>query len=81
MAIAVGEVGGECVVQPMADGAQGTPHQFFGGPNQTTTVTGPLGTPVEAEWALRDQVAVIEYGSGIKLAVLAGGADGNDPMD
>ena len=79
VAVAVAEVGGECVVQPMADGGEGT-LDAFGGPNQTTTVCGPLGRPVDAAWALRDQEAVIEMAraSGLELA---GGAEGNDPMD
>ena len=63
----------------MADGGEGT-LDAFGGPNQTTTVTGPLGFPVEAEWALRGQVAVIEMARASGL-VLAGGAEGNDPME
>lgn len=79
VAVAVGERGGECVVQPMADGGEGT-LDAFGGANRTTTVTGPLGEPVEAGWALRDQVAVIEMARASGL-LLAGGSDGNDPMD
>lgn len=79
VAVAVAEAGGECVVQPMADGGEGT-LDAFGGPNQATTVSGPLGRPVAAAWALRDQVAVIEMAraSGLELA---GGAEGNDPME
>ena len=79
VAIAVARMGGECVVQPMADGGEGT-LDAFGGPNRTTTVTGPLGDPVEAAWALRDNVAVIEMARASGL-VLAGGAEHNDPMD
>jgi glycerate kinase len=79
VAIAVDRRGGECVVQPMADGGEGT-LDAFGGPNQVTTVTGPHGQPVEAEWALRGQVAVIEMAQASGL-VLAGGAEGNDPME
>jgi len=75
---AVAHDGGECVIQPMADGGEGT-LDAFGGPNRLTTVTGPLGDPVEAEWALRDQVAVIEMARASGL-LLAGGAEGNDPM-
>jgi glycerate kinase len=79
VAVAVAQRGGECVVQPMADGGEGT-LDAFGGPNRVTTVTGPLGRPVEAEWALRGQVAVIEMARASGL-VLAGGAEGNDPME
>lgn len=79
VASAVEAAGGECIVQPMADGGEGT-LDAFGGPNRTTTVTGPLGAAVEAEWSLRDGVAVIEMAraSGLQLA---GGAEANDPME
>ena len=70
---------GKCVVQPMADGGEGT-LDAFGGPNRITTVTGPLGTPVEAEWRLRDGVAVIEMARASGL-LLAGGREHNDPME
>ena len=78
-AVAVEAAGGVCVVQPMADGGEGT-LEAFGGPNRTSSVTGPLRTPVDAAWAFRDQVAVIEMAraSGLELV---GGADGNDPME
>ncbi|MEZ5246464.1 MAG: glycerate kinase [Acidimicrobiales bacterium] len=79
VAIAVAVRGGECIVQPMADGGEGT-LDAFGGPNRVTTVTGPLGQPVEAEWALRGQVAVIEMARASGL-VLAGGCESNDPME
>lgn len=78
VAVAVERIGGECVVQPMADGGEGT-LDAFGGPNRTTTVTGPLGHPVDAVWALRDQVAVIEMALASGLS-LVGGAEGNDPV-
>jgi glycerate kinase len=75
----VSAMGGECVVQPMADGGEGT-LDAFGGANQTTMVTGPLGAPVEADWSLRGQMAVIEMARASGL-LLAGGAEGNDPME
>ncbi|MEQ8842990.1 MAG: glycerate kinase [Acidimicrobiales bacterium] len=79
VAVAVHAAGSECIVQPMADGGEGT-LDAFGGPNRTSTVTGPLGAPVDADWAFRDGVAVIEMAraSGLELA---GGAEGNDPME
>jgi glycerate kinase len=79
VAVAVRAAGGGCTVRPMADGGEGT-LDAFGGPNRRTRVTGPLGPPVEAEWALRDDLAVVEMARASGLA-LAGGADGNDPME
>jgi glycerate kinase len=69
----------DCVEVPMADGGEGL-LEVLGGANRTTTVTGPLGTPVEAGWRLHRGTAVIEMAlaSGLELA---GGADGNDPMN
>jgi glycerate kinase len=70
--------GWEHVEVPMADGGEGT-LGALGGPNRTTTVTGPLGDPVEAAWRLDRRTAVIEMAraSGLELV---GGADGNDPI-
>lgn len=49
---------------PMADGGEGsldTLHEARGGSRRVTTVTGPLGDPVEAEWlVLPDGTAIIE---------------------
>jgi glycerate kinase len=73
------ELGIECVEQPMADGGEGL-LDVLGGANRTTRVTGPLGTPVDAAWRLHRGTAVIEMAraSGLQLA---GGPDGNDPMN
>ena len=62
----------------MADGGEGT-LDVLGGPNRTSTVTGPLGTPVEAAWRLDGRTAVIEMAraSGLELV---GGAAANDPV-
>ena len=76
---AVVAAGGSCVVQPMADGGEGT-LDAFGGPNRTTRVTGPRGEPVDAEWRLSDGVAVIEMARASGL-LLAGGAEENDPVN
>jgi glycerate kinase len=62
----------------MADGGEGT-LDAFGGPNRTTTVTGPLGEPVEAAWRLDGRTAVIEMAQASGLE-LVGGPDGNDPV-
>jgi glycerate 2-kinase len=69
----------DCVEVPMADGGDGL-LDALGGANRTTTVTGPLGDPVEAGWRLSKGTAVIEMARASGLA-LVGGAHGNDPMD
>ncbi len=75
---AAGAAGWDCVEVPMADGGEGT-LDALGGPNRTSTVTGPLGVPVEAAWRLSGRTAVIEMAraSGLELV---GGAEGNDPV-
>jgi glycerate kinase len=47
---------------PVADGGEGTAAAFLaaGAREVHTTVSGPLGAPVSAAWALRERVAVIE---------------------
>lgn len=54
----------ECLLRPMADGGEGTVDAVLaavGGERRTCTVSGPLGTPVEAHWGwLADDTAVIE---------------------
>jgi glycerate kinase len=70
--------GHDCVEVPLADGGEGM-LEALGGANRRSTVTGPLGDPVEAEWRLDRRRAVIEMARASGL-VLAGGADGNDPL-
>ncbi len=70
--------GWECNEVPVADGGEGT-LAVLGGPNRTTTVTGPLGDPVEAQWRLAGRLAVIEMAQASGLLV-AGGAEANDPV-
>jgi glycerate kinase len=72
------ELGHDCVEVPLADGGEGT-LEALGGANRTSTVTGPLGDPVEAEWRFHRGTAVIEMARASGLA-LAGGPDGNDPV-
>jgi glycerate kinase len=79
MALAIERRGWEAVLMPMADGGEGT-LEVLGGANQTTTVTGPLGTPVDARWRLDGDVAVLEAAECAGL-VLAGGPDRNRPLD
>jgi glycerate kinase len=71
-------VGWACDEVPVADGGEGT-LDVLGGPNRTTTVTGPLGDPVEAAWRLDGRTAVVEMARASGLA-LVGGAEGNDPV-
>jgi len=75
--------GHQVITQPLADGGEGT-LDAFGGPNRTTTVTGPLGELVHAPWRLdRDtddgHTAVIETATASGMA-LVGGAEGNDVL-
>jgi len=63
---------------PMADGGEGT-LDALGGANKTTTVTGPLGDPVEAAWRLDRRSAVIEMAQASGLEAV-GGPEGNDAV-
>ena len=70
--------GWACDEAPVADGGEGT-LEVLGGANRTATVTGPLGSPVEASWRLDGRTAVIEMAQASGLD-LVGGAAGNDPI-
>jgi glycerate kinase len=72
------ELGHDCVEQPVADGGEGT-LEALGGPNRTSTVTGPLGDAVQAEWRFHRGTAVIEMARASGLT-LVGGAAANDAM-
>lgn len=80
-AIAVGaaRAGWTAVELPLADGGEGT-LDVLGGGNRRTTVAGPLGEAVEAEWRLEDDgTALIEAALACGLS-LAGGPERNDPL-
>jgi len=62
----------------VADGGDGT-LEALGGANRTSTVTGPLGDPVQAGWRLHRNTAVIEMARASGLA-LVGGRERNDAM-
>jgi glycerate kinase len=66
---------------PLADGGEGTLDALLaarGGSRRTATVTGPLGDPVEAEWALLPGgVAVVEMARASGLALVP---RQNDPL-
>jgi glycerate kinase len=70
--------GWECDEAPVADGGEGT-LEALGGRVRRARVRGPLGVPVEAEWRMRDDGAVVEMARASGL-MLAGGAEGNDPV-
>ncbi len=72
------ELGHDCTEIALADGGEGL-LDALGGANRTSTVTGPLGTPVKAPWRLHRNTAIIEMALASGL-VLAGGAEGNDPL-
>lgn len=78
-AVSHGAPSHDVAAQPMADGGEGT-LTAFGGANRSTVVTGPLGDRVDAAWRLSRGRAVIEMAEASGL-LLAGGADGNDPME
>lgn len=69
----------DCTEIPLADGGEGT-LAVLGGANRTSIVTGPLGTPVQADWRLHRGTAVIEMAQASGLT-LAGGPDRNDPLN
>jgi glycerate 2-kinase len=80
-AIAAGaaRAGWEAVELPLADGGEGT-LDVLGGGNRRTTVSGPLGEPVDAAWRLEeDGTALIEAAQACGLS-LAGGPEQNDPL-
>ena len=58
----------EVIIQPLADGGEGT-LEIFGGGNKISVVAGPLGEPVKASWRLEGKSAVIEMAqaSGLHL--------------
>jgi glycerate 2-kinase len=74
------ERGGRPAVRlPLADGGEGTldvlcPESYN---RRRTTVTGPLGASVEAEWGVRGETAVVEMARASGLAVVTGP---NDPL-
>jgi glycerate 2-kinase len=63
--------------RPLADGGEGS-LDVLGGPNRTSTVAGPLGSPVVAGWRLEGDRAVVEMAAASGLN-LAGGPQANDP--
>ena len=81
MSEAASRLGWQVTALPMSDGGEG----FLDATVArcpvlvSTTVTGPDGRPVDAEWRYGDGIAAVESARASGLA-LAGGAEGNDPM-
>lgn len=59
VASAAAKAGWTCDVAPMADGGEGS-IDVISGETHETTVTGPLGSPVDAKWKLSGELAIIE---------------------
>jgi len=75
----VRRAGRPAVRLPLADGGEGTldvlcPKEHD---RRTVRVTGPLGDPVDAEWGVRGDTAVIEMARASGLALVEGA---NDPL-
>src|SRR5437588_783949 len=68
----------ECDEVPVADGGEGT-LEALGGRVRRARVRGPLGEPVDAEWRMREDGAVVEMARASGLT-LAGGSENNDPV-
>ncbi len=66
---------------PLADGGEGLLEALdsVGGERYDMEVEGPLGRPVTAAWLRMGTVAVVEMAQASGL-LLAGGAEGNDPV-
>lgn len=81
MAFAATTLGWEAVSFPLADGGEGLLEACAPGCPEvhTTTVSGPDGRPVEAEWRSGPGLAVVESARASGLT-LAGGREGNDPL-
>ena len=82
MAAGVRRAGFDEVIElPLADGGEGTLDTLLaarGGSRRTARVTGPLGDPVEAQWAvLTGGIAVVEMAQASGLARVHGQ---NDPL-
>ena len=76
MALGAADAGWLCDLAPISDGGEGL-LDCFGGANRTSTVTGPLGEPVDAGWRVDDAAAVIEMATASGLTLVAGR---NDPI-
>ncbi len=78
LAEGVGRAGRPAMALPLADGGEGTLDVLCPTPadRRRALVTGPLGDPVDAEWGVRGDTAVIEMARASGLALVAE----NDPL-
>ena len=78
---AASELGWDTDECPLSDGGEGFLEIFArgGGELRRSVVTGPLGHPVQAEWRMVGDLAVVESARASGL-VAAGGAEHNDPV-
>ena len=74
----VERVGRHGIALPLADGGEGTLDALCPTPadRRVARVTGPLGDPVEAEWGVREDTAVVEMARASGLALVPA----NDPV-
>lgn len=79
LAAGVARTGRPAVRLPLADGGEGTLDVLCpaAGDRRVSRVTGPLGGPVDAEWGIRGDTAVIEMARASGLALVAGA---NEPL-
>ncbi len=79
MAEGLTKAGYACVERPLADGGEGTLDVLLaarGGTRMCDRATGPLGLPVEAEWALLDDgTAIVETARVAGLQLVTGAND------
>jgi glycerate kinase len=79
LADGVERAGREAVLLPLADGGEGTLDVLCpaASDRRSLWVSGPLGDPVEAEWGVRGDTAVVEMARASGLALVPGR---NDPL-
>jgi glycerate 2-kinase len=79
LVLGVERAGQLAIPVPLADGGEGTLDVLCPDPaaRRRTRVTGPLGEPVEAEWGLNGDTAVVEMARASGLALVGGP---NDPL-
>ena len=79
LAAGVRRSGREALALPLADGGEGTLEVLCPDPadRRTAPVTGPLGEVVDAEWGLRDGIAVVEMARASGLSLIN---EANDPL-
>ena len=79
LAVGVERAGRPAIRLPLADGGEGTLDALCPSvaDRRRALVRGPLGAPVDAEWGMRGDVAVVEMARASGLALVAGA---NEPL-